>query len=365
MNKKIFMILLLTTLIVTTFAVIVKPAHATSYPVLFTNPFPWNSLFNAVNFGGLLPGDHVHILAGHIEALPPGGLTIPIPNLYIIGAPPKTGPMPSIDLAGQTISIAAPNVFIWGIDFWDSAAISPFCIDLTPAAATCTIQNCTIRGSLVPGSIGIMTTNSADNLIACNRIQGWDLAIELFGPGSTNNIVKLNDIDSSWSPPTSVGIVVVLGAGAGAPNQIFWNDIIGVPCPPFSGLGRELWDPTIGNPPNIFDDLAQPVGKTWSRGNYESSWAIPPPYPVLGAGNGFFDRLPNLGNSPIVGDADLSGQVNILDAIRLSGVYGFVWCSPKWEPRVDFNGDGIINIFDAILLSNKYGYNYPPSPAPT
>ena len=365
MNKKAFAILLLITLFVTAFAVIVKPVHATSYPVHFLNPFPFNSLFNAVNFGGLVPGDHIHILAGHVEMLPPGGLIIAIPNLWIIGAPRKTGPNPSIDLAGQTISIAAPNLFIWGIDFWDSAAVSPFCIDLTPAAATCTIQNCTIRGSIVPGSIGIMTSNSADNLIACNTIRGWDLAIELFGPGSSNNIIKLNDIDNSLLPPTSVGIVVVLGAGAGAPNQIFWNDIIGVPCPPFSGLGRELWDPTPANPPNIFDDLAQPAGKTWSRGNYESSWAIPPPYPVLGAGNGRFDRLPNLGNSPIIGDADLSGQVNIFDAIRLSGLYGQVWCSAKWDPRVDFNGDGSINILDAILLAARYAYSYPPSPVAT
>jgi hypothetical protein len=140
---------------------------------------------------------------------------------------------------------------------------------------------------------------------------------------------------------------------------------MGVPCPPFSGLGQELWDPTPANPPNFFDDLAQPPGNTWSRGNYESSWGIPPPYLVGPPGNGRLDLLPNLGNTPIVGDMDLSGQVNIFDAIRFAGNYGRVWCTTNWDPRADFNGDGSADIFDAILLASRYGVSYPPSPVPT
>jgi hypothetical protein len=220
MNKRIVVTLFLTALFVTMFAMTVKPVHATAYGVHFLNPFPFNSLFNAVNFGGLVPGDHLHLLPGHVENLPPG-FVIPIPNLFIIGAPPMMGPMPSINLNGNTITISAPMVLIWGIDFWDSTATSPFCFDLIPAATGCTIQSNTIRGSLLLGSSGIMLTNSASNLIATNTIRDWDVAVDIFGPGSSNNIIKLNNIDNSLLAPTSRGVQVSGGAGAGGPNQIF------------------------------------------------------------------------------------------------------------------------------------------------
>jgi hypothetical protein len=357
MNKKAFTILLLMTLFVTTFAVIVKPAHAVvSRPVHFLLPWPWDSLADAINFGGLGPGDHVHILAGHFEALL-APLVIGIPNLFIYGAP--TGVTPSIDLAGQTISIAAPNVFIYGLDFWDGTGMSLLCIDLTPAASGCTIRNCTIRGSLVLGSIGIMTTNSANNLIACNTIRGWDIAIDVFGPGSNNNLIKLNDIDNSLLPPTSVGVVVHGGAGAGAPNRVCWNNIMGIPCPPFSGWGRELWDPMPGNPPNLFDDIGL-APYSFGKGNYESSWAIPPPYPVLGPGlNGWFDRVPLVAPiSPLLGDVNVDGKVDIFDALLLANAYGQSWCSARWDTRVDLKPDSTIDIYDAIKLAGNFGKSY-------
>jgi hypothetical protein len=362
MKRRIIVVLLLTALFVTTFASTLKPARATAFGV--PGVFPFNNLFNAVTLGGLVPGDHIHIATGYMEALPPG-FVIPIPNLWIIGAPLTMGPRPSFDLAGNTITIAAPNVFIWGIDIWDSTATSPFAIGLTPAATGVSIQRNTIRGSLVMGSIGISIPNSAGNLIANNMIRDWDVAIDIFGPGSSNNIVKLNDIDNSLLAPSSRGVQVSGGAGAGGPNQIFWNDIIGIPSPPFSGLGQELWDPTPANPINVFDDLAQPPGNSWGRGNFESSWGIPPAYMVLGAGNGYFDLMPNLGNTPITGDTDLNGQVDIFDAIRLAVGYGRIWCTAMWDPRLDFNNDGSINIFDAVMLALRFSTNYPPSPAPT
>ena len=369
MNKKALIILLLITLFVTTFAVIVKPAHATSYPVYFTNAPPWNSLYNAINSGLLIAGDHVHILAGQVETLP-APLVIGIPNLFIYGAP--TGATPSIDLGGQTISITAPNVLIYGLDFWDSTGMSPFCIDLTPATSGSTIRNCTIRGSFAPGSSAIMTSNSPNNLIAANDIANWVYGISVWGPGSIGNLIKLNKITYNTALPfTAYGVLVGGGAGLGTPNRICWNNIFAFPSPP--GLGQELWDPTPGNPPNLFDDIGL-LPDSFSKGNYVSSWAIPPPYPVAGpGGNGWFDRAPLVGPmSTLWGDVDLDGRVDIFDAILLAGAFGRYWCDARWDSGVNLclvpeapnpggpppPGRQTIDILDAIVVAGSFGTSY-------
>jgi hypothetical protein len=329
----------------------VKPAHAAIvYTVGPGGFFPSVSI--ALSSLMLMPGDHLHLLPGHFEMLPPGGITIAVPNLWIIGAPSKMPPRPIIDVAGQIINIAAPGVFISQIEIRDSLA-SPWAIDITPAASGCIIQGCKIAGNRVPGSIGIGISNSPGNLIYMNAISDWDEDIDISGPGSVGNIIELNTIDNSWAL-TARGIQVGVGAGG---NQMFWNNMMAFPCPP--GMGQEFWDfPPLPNPPNLFDDSAQVP--TWGKGNFESSWAIPfPAYAVRGGVNGWSDATPQV--APILwitGDVKTDGIVDLFDAIKLGSQYGTAWCTIRWDPREDLNGDGIVDIFDAILLAGSFNKHY-------
>jgi hypothetical protein len=329
----------------------VKPTHAaTVYTVGPGGFFP--SVSVALGSLLLMPGDHLHLLPGHFEMLPPGGIIIAVPNLWIIGCPYQMLPHPIIDVGGQTISIAAPGVFISQIEIQDSFA-SPRAIDFTAAASNCIIQGCKITGNNVVGSVGIGMSNSPANLIYMNAISKWDEGIDVWGPGSVNNIIELNTIDNSWAP-SARGVQV--GSGAGF-NQMFWNNMMSFPCPP--GFGQEFWDfPPLPCPPNFFDDSMQVP--TWGKGNFESSWAIPvPPYAVLGGINGWMDTTPLA--APIfwiTGDIKTDGIVDIYDAIKISNQFNTVWCTTKWDPREDLNGDGIVDIYDAILLAKNYGKHY-------
>jgi hypothetical protein len=59
--------------------------------------------------------------------------------------------------------------------------------------------------------------------------------------------------------------------------------------------------------------------------------------------------------TPIPGDIDGSGVVDIYDAILLSAAFNSQPGSPNWNPNADINGDGIVDIYDAIILSSHFG----------
>ncbi|MCZ2808939.1 MAG: hypothetical protein O2V44_06265 [Candidatus Bathyarchaeota archaeon] len=59
--------------------------------------------------------------------------------------------------------------------------------------------------------------------------------------------------------------------------------------------------------------------------------------------------------SPLQGDVNWDGIVDIYDAILLGLAFGSSPGEPGWNVRCDFNTDDIIDIYDAIILGNNFG----------
>jgi hypothetical protein len=59
--------------------------------------------------------------------------------------------------------------------------------------------------------------------------------------------------------------------------------------------------------------------------------------------------------SPLLGDVNEDGIVDIYDAILLGLAFGSSPGDPAWNVRCDFNRDDIVDIYDAITLANNYG----------
>jgi len=58
----------------------------------------------------------------------------------------------------------------------------------------------------------------------------------------------------------------------------------------------------------------------------------------------------------LVGDINLDGTVNILDAIKLSDSFLLTSTQPGFIAGADLNNDGVVNILDAILLANHFSW---------
>jgi len=54
-------------------------------------------------------------------------------------------------------------------------------------------------------------------------------------------------------------------------------------------------------------------------------------------------------------DIDGDGDVDIYDAVIVSGLYGVREGEPGWNPRADVIADGVINIYDVVAVSDSYG----------
>jgi parallel beta-helix repeat protein len=309
----------------------------------------WNfaSLASAINSPLVVSGDQIHVLDSHVESLL-ANLVILQNNLWIIGAPPSSGPTPKIDVNGFTISISGTNVFIWGLNIVDTgtppSAGALLIGAMTGGSGGCIIENNTITGQSHVGSTGIVIMNSANNLVALNTISTWDYCIVVTGGLSTGNDIKLNTLN----PPFSKGIWLSNALGRPTTNKIYWNNL---------WAASELVD-DLGNPANYFDDTF-PGGPNWGKGNWIAisdplglAYLVPPnnlPPPSLALKGPI---------SQIRGDVNLDGIVNILDAILTGNDFLKVWCQLGWNPRTDLNGDGVVNILDLIILANNFGHHY-------
>jgi len=58
--------------------------------------------------------------------------------------------------------------------------------------------------------------------------------------------------------------------------------------------------------------------------------------------------------SPIQGDVDNNGSVNVLDLRTVAGFYDLA------NSTYDLNGDGIVDIFDLVIVASNIGYTYNP-----
>jgi len=65
------------------------------------------------------------------------------------------------------------------------------------------------------------------------------------------------------------------------------------------------------------------------------------------------------GTSPMFGDLNDDGVVNIQDLVMVSGIYGSKVGEPNWNITCDLNSDGKIDILDLVTVAAHYGEKAP------
>jgi hypothetical protein len=59
--------------------------------------------------------------------------------------------------------------------------------------------------------------------------------------------------------------------------------------------------------------------------------------------------------STLVGDVNDDETVDVYDLFRLSRAFGSDPLKYNWNPRCDFNGDGVVDDSDLVSLGDNYG----------
>ncbi len=97
---------------------------------------------------------------------------------------------------------------------------------------------------------------------------------------------------------------------------------------------------------------------TWNTssappGKYKITASIPP---VPGEGQ-VSDNSLTFGTVWLVplGDVNMDGRVDIIDAALAAYSFGATPGSPNWNPAADINGDGVINILDVAIVAFWFG----------
>jgi hypothetical protein len=62
---------------------------------------------------------------------------------------------------------------------------------------------------------------------------------------------------------------------------------------------------------------------------------------------------------PLLGDLNLDGRVDILDALLAAASFGSKPGDSRWNDQADLNKDNVINILDLILLAQNFGKTDP------
>lgn len=66
--------------------------------------------------------------------------------------------------------------------------------------------------------------------------------------------------------------------------------------------------------------------------------------------------------SPIQGDVNNDGTVDLFDLRTAAAYYGVARGDPEWSiaSAYDLNGDGVVNLSDLVIIAANFGYTYPP-----
>ena len=61
----------------------------------------------------------------------------------------------------------------------------------------------------------------------------------------------------------------------------------------------------------------------------------------------------------ILGDVDGDFDVDIIDVVRITSIYGSKLGDLEFNPNSDIDGDGVITILDVVICTSHYGEKYP------
>lgn len=83
-------------------------------------------------------------------------------------------------------------------------------------------------------------------------------------------------------------------------------------------------------------------------------------WPILGEST-IEDNTFNCGiiTVKLIGDVDGDLDVDILDVVQITSIYGAKKGEPQYNPSSDLDHDGIITILDVVTCVAHYGYKYP------
>lgn len=182
-----------------------------------------------------------------------------------------------------------------------------------------------VIGNNVTGSIAGIAFGY-DALASNNTIVGNNLSNNYFGFHSTNAL----------------------------DNSVYHNNLIGNSYQIDSHDSANFWDdgyPSGGNYWSAYN------GTDFFKGAYQNETGSD----GIGDTPYFYDEN-NTDRYPLLhpyvlflGDVNLNGEVDLLDAIQVASFFGSKSVDLGWNPLSDLNMDGIVDIYDVILLASNFG----------
>jgi len=208
---------------------------------------------------------------------------------------------------------------------------------------------------VLSGSNGIYIGHfSNNNIVSRNNIADCSYYGGITLWNVSNNIITENNITNNKYSGISL---------SNSSDNIFYHNS-------FSNNTRQVYEWShdyLEIPPsvNIWDDGYPSGGNYWS--DYNGTDLCSGPYQNETGRDGIGD-LPYVIDSnnqdnyplmppyvPVLGDLNLDGWVNLLDAIEAASAFGSYPGLPNWNSQADLNHDNVVNILDTIILANNFG----------
>jgi len=289
-----------------------------------------------------------------------------------------------------TIVVGSPGNVVFRVES-ENVHISGFTVQNGNTGVQLDAQNATINDNIIANSTSQgFQVGGAGNTISRNLIVNCGAAITVFGNnhtieqnvvmnnkyfsihlyGGDSNKVRGNVITNNEGGEIYVmssdnntisdnalinneeGIRIAYSTG----NVIFHNHIINNTRQVFIDRGNinNTWDDGYPSGGNYWSDYN---GTDFYSGLYQNETGSDgigdTPY-VIDENNQ--DTYPlGVFSAHLLGDLNLDGVVDILDAVQAASAFGSHPGDPGWNDQADLNHDNEVDIFDIIILANNFG----------
>ena len=215
-----------------------------------------------------------------------------------------------------------------------------------------------VTGGGIPGSlVGICLTEATGNVISENVVSDNEFwigaGIHLEWSSNDNTIIK-NAITNNYYG-LSIGYWGLYGLkDQNNNNTIYHNNLIENTKQVLSLNSINTWDngyPSGGSYWSDYRDLDLYHGSYQNETGSDSIGDTP--Y-IIDADNR--DRYPLMKPwSPLIGDINRDGRVDIKDLVLLANAFGSLPGHPRWNPDADLNNDEKVSIIDLMLVLKNFG----------